>query len=55
MKGGEKMLDKLIAELKRARNELCIRCGCYQEAHKGACNGCHWKDEWREVIEHGKD
>jgi hypothetical protein len=26
-----------------ARNELCIKCGRYHEAHKGACDGCRWK------------
>ena len=25
-----------------ARNELCIKCGRYHEAHKGACDGCRW-------------
>ena len=27
-----------------ARNELCIKCGRYHEAHKGACDGCRWKE-----------
>ena len=26
-----------------ARNELCIKCGRYHEAHNGACDGCRWK------------
>lgn len=42
---------KLAYELKRARNELCERCGNYHDAHKGTCDGCHWKDEWREAID----
>lgn len=25
------------------RNELCLRCGEYQERHLGACDGCRWK------------
>ena len=25
-----------------ARNELCLKCGEYKEAHNGACNGCRW-------------
>lgn len=42
--------DKLIKELERARNELCEQCKNYQFAHTGACDGCHWKEEWREII-----
>ena len=25
------------------RNELCLKCGDYKMAHKGACDGCRWK------------
>lgn len=25
------------------RNELCIKCGRYNQAHNGACDGCNWK------------
>ena len=28
-----------------ARNELCQKCGRYREAHKGACDGCGWKEK----------
>lgn len=35
-----------IAKLLRTcRNELCIKCEKYKNAHLGACNGCMWKDE----------
>ena len=27
---------------KAARNELCLKCGRYRDAHKGACDGCRW-------------
>ena len=23
-------------------NELCLKCGNYQQEHKGACDGCRW-------------
>ena len=23
-------------------NELCLRCGQYQQEHSGACDGCRW-------------
>lgn len=42
--------DKINSELKRARNELCQQCGNYRDAHNGACDGCHWKDEWRDAM-----
>ena len=42
---------KLESELRRARNELCQQCGGYKDSHNGACDGCHWKDEWREMID----
>lgn len=27
-----------------AKNELCLKCGRYHEAHNGACDGCRWKE-----------
>ena len=40
---------RFSAMLKVCRNELCLRCGNYKEAHKGACDGCRWKDGvWNE-------
>ena len=35
--------DQLKAELKLCRNELCLFCGKYKNAHNGACDGCRWK------------
>lgn len=37
-------IDDLQTELKQCRNELCLRCGQYKERHKGACDGCRWRD-----------
>ena len=34
----------LRRDLKDCRNELCLKCGDYKLAHKGACDGCRWKD-----------
>jgi chromosome segregation ATPase len=39
---------ELDAERKKAndaRNELCLKCGRYHEAHNGACDGCRWRDD----------
>ena len=36
--------DRLKSELRDCRNELCLRCGSYKQAHLGACDGCRWKD-----------
>ena len=41
----ESLLAQLAASQRRAqdaRNELCLKCGEYKEAHNGACNGCRW-------------
>ena len=38
-------LREQSAQLSNARNELCQRCGRYREAHKGACDGCRWKEK----------
>lgn len=37
-------IDKVLSDIKVCRNELCLRCGNYKEAHKGACDGCRWKE-----------
>lgn len=38
-----KKVRLLWADLKDCRNELCLRCGSYRNAHNGACDGCRWK------------
>ena len=37
--------DEVRKELHEAKNELCLFCGKYREAHNGACDGCRWKKE----------
>ena len=34
----------MAADLRDCRNELCLKCGDYKNAHLGACDGCRWKD-----------
>ena len=36
---------KILKELWNCRNELCLRCGKYQQAYKGACDDCRFNDE----------
>lgn len=36
-------IEKLAADRKALINELCQYCGKYKQAHKGACDGCRWK------------
>ena len=31
------------SEFRDCRNELCMRCGNYTQAHNGACDDCRWK------------
>ena len=38
-----KQLHEAKSELNAMRNELCCKCGNYQEAHNGACDGCRWE------------
>ncbi len=40
----EKEHEALKAKYERCRNELCLRCGQYKMAHKGACDGCVFKE-----------
>jgi hypothetical protein len=37
-------VERLQSDNKRLRNELCLKCGSYEMAHKGACDGCRWRD-----------
>jgi hypothetical protein len=31
-------------DFRDCRNELCLKCGNYQQKHLGACDGCRWKE-----------
>ena len=52
---GEAMekINMLRNELKNCRNELCLKCGNYREAHNGACDGCRYRHggEWSVDLE----
>jgi len=37
-------ISRLRAENRTLRNELCLKCGSYREAHRGACGGCRWRN-----------
>ena len=37
--------DEARKELHDAKNELCLFCGNYREAHNGACDGCRWRND----------
>ena len=41
----QKENEKLRAELRNCRDELCLRCGSYKDAHHGACAGCRYRSE----------
>ena len=34
------LIEAQAKEIDALRNELCLKCGNYTLAHKGACNGC---------------
>ena len=38
-------LHEAKSELAAMRNELCYKCGNYEQAHNGWCDHCRWKKE----------
>ena len=40
-----KELHEAKSELAAMRNELCYKCGNYEQAHNGWCDHCRWKKE----------
>ena len=36
-------LEFIADTLTDCRNELCSRCGKYENAHEGACDKCRWR------------
>ena len=53
IKGLEDGKDKLIKELWNCRNELCLRCGKYEKAHRGACDDCRYNFKNMEQYKRG--
>ena len=41
----KKQLHEAKSELADMRNELCYKCGNYEQAHNGWCDHCRWKKE----------
>lgn len=39
----EAAITELSKNLRDCRNELCLKCGNYAQAHNGACDGCRWR------------
>lgn len=37
--------DLTPADVRDMKNELCLRCGKYRNAHNGACTGCRFRPE----------
>lgn len=35
--------NKVKNAVETIRNELCLKCEKYKEAHNGACDGCRWE------------
>lgn len=44
LKWSASAISELYENLVDCRNELCWRCEKYKQAHKGACDGCRWKE-----------
>ena len=45
-------IQRLQDKLRNCRNELCLKCGRYKEAHCGACDDCRYRHggEWEADI-----
>ena len=41
--GAADRIEAQAKEIDALWNELCLKCGNYKLAHKGACNGCRWR------------
>lgn len=35
--------ERLSADFRDCRNELCLRCGQYKTKYLGSCDGCRWE------------
>lgn len=40
-------MQNMESDLHDCVNELCLKCGKYQQEHEGACDGCRWKETRR--------
>lgn len=38
------LIEAQAKKIDALRNELCLKCGNYTQAHEGACNGCRWRE-----------
>lgn len=47
----DKKIQEMRRELHDCRNELCLKCGKYENKHLGACEGCRWDDnkKWEKL------
>ena len=44
MRDAADTIEELRRNLKDCRNQLCETCGKYIYRHRGACDGCRWKE-----------
>lgn len=46
-------IRRLQSELNDCRNELCLKCGDYKNAHFGVCNDCFYRHggEWEADLD----
>ena len=52
LKNAADKIKRLQVELKCSRNELCLACGKFKEAHHGACDDCRYRHggEWEADV-----
>lgn len=46
-------IKRLQMEVRHCRNECCLHCGMYRDAHKGACDHCRFRPhgEWQRDLD----
>lgn len=35
--------EEVLEAFESCRNNLCLKCGRYENAHEGACDKCRWR------------
>ena len=53
VKEKDEKIKRLQREVNHCRNELCLKCGRYHDAHLGACDDCRFKHggEWSKDLD----
>ena len=53
LNNAQEKIRRLQQEVRHCRNELCLKCGKYRDAHLGSCDYCRFKlnGEWQRDLD----